>query len=695
MPRHDSGVNELLEGHGGIKKRFSSSPSSTSYMSKNYRFKRTVLVGKRKGSTTPVPLWRMNARSPCSAASFSETSLHQPSKGGAKESQISVSARKLANALWELNHTPSPEIIRDRHERKLPMDIMRKDRTSGSFGAGSLSYHLSNRLHSPISELCNRPRSSSHRKMLPPVHQKFHCKEHNHVISDLLSKVDLMEVTALISAFSYREKSVAIGCFCLVLLIVSTTIFLSEACFQGLVPRSSHGGRKNYLKELQNGLVTSKELLKILVHFCGIGKQQPSAVSLATALYCQLDRALVQVNQVIQEKRSDHTGIRYIMKQLVEEKEAWQNKKREGTKASLRSMIEELETERKLRRRAERISKKLEVELSQLKNSLVDAGKELENERRTREIIEQVCSEMIRGIGEDKAEVEELKRESAKVREELEKEREMLQLADEWREERVQMKLSEAKCQFEEKNAAVDQLRHELEAFLAAKRTEVVSTQQSVADGQDSDRQMQVVHPSRSSKLTNLTVDGRDTSGEKDQEENDGTDSEDSDLHSIELNINNGYSWSHASGATEDERKVALAKEHVSCGEFSSDRDMTNGNFARNFQHMDDNLDGGRPVGDSSLIDEAQMLDQIGDRYISAEELRDQTSAGSRIFLPHGLLNSTRQCIRQAASHSIGDQACVGSKVAEVVKAIRESESKASLVRKNKIRSQLQMATIQ
>lgn len=62
--------------------------------------------------------------------------------------------------------------------------------------------------------------------MLPPVHQKFHCKEHNHVISDLLSKVDLMEVTALISAFSYREKSVAIGCFCLVLLIVSTTIFL-------------------------------------------------------------------------------------------------------------------------------------------------------------------------------------------------------------------------------------------------------------------------------------------------------------------------------------------------------------------------------------------------------------------------------------------------------------------------------------
>ncbi|CAL9762513.1 unnamed protein product [Musa acuminata subsp. burmannicoides] len=662
MPRHDSGVNELLEGHGGIQKRFSSSPSSTSYMSKNYRFKRTVLVGKRRGSTTPVPLWRMNARSPCSAASFSETSLHQPSKGGAKESQISVSARKLANALWELNHTPSPEIIRDRHERKLPMDIMRKDRTSGSFGAGSLSYHLSNRLHSPISELCNRHRSSSHRRMLPPVHQKFHRKEHNHVISDLLSKVALME---------------------------------SEACFQGLVPRSSLGGRKNYLKELQNGLVTSKELLKILVHFCGIGKQQPSAVSLATALYCQLDRALVQVNQLIQEKRSDHTGIRYIMKQLVEEKEAWQNKKREGTKVSLRSMIEELETERKLRRRAERISKKLEVELSQLKNSLVDAGKELENERRTREIIEQVCSEMIRGIGEDKAEVEELKRESAKVREELEKEREMLQLADEWREERVQMKLSEAKCQFEEKNAAVDQLRHELEAFLAAKRTEVVSTQQSVADGQDSDRQMQVVHPSRSSKFTNLTVDGRDTSGEKDQEENDGTDSEDSDLHSIELNINNGYSWSHASGATEDERKVALAKEHVSCGEFSSDRDMTKGNFARNFQHMDDNLDGGRPVGDSSLIDEAQMLDQIGDRYISAEELRDQTSAGSRIFLPHGLLNSTRQCIRQQASHSIGGQACVGSKVAEVVKAIRESESKASLVRKNKIRSQLQMATIQ
>lgn len=70
-----------------------------------------------------------------------------------------------------------------------------------------------------------------------------------------------------------------------------------------------------------------------------------------------------------------------------------------------------------------------------------------------------------KGIGEDRAEVEELKKESAKVREEVEKEREMLQLADVLREERVQMKLCEAKYEFEEKNAAIQSLKHHLESY--------------------------------------------------------------------------------------------------------------------------------------------------------------------------------------------------------------------------------------
>ncbi|KAL5830785.1 hypothetical protein ACOSQ4_016139 [Xanthoceras sorbifolium] len=100
-----------------------------------------------------------------------------------------------------------------------------------------------------------------------------------------------------------------------------------------------------------------------------------------------------------------------------------------------------------------------------MKESLSKATKELESEKRAKEILEQVCDELARGVGE-------LKRQSVEVRDEVEKEREMLQLADVLREKRVQMKLSEAKYHFEETNAAVETPRNELEAYLRTKKGE-------------------------------------------------------------------------------------------------------------------------------------------------------------------------------------------------------------------------------
>ncbi|KAH7561281.1 hypothetical protein JRO89_XS10G0205200 [Xanthoceras sorbifolium] len=100
-----------------------------------------------------------------------------------------------------------------------------------------------------------------------------------------------------------------------------------------------------------------------------------------------------------------------------------------------------------------------------MKESLSKATKELESEKRAKEILEQVCDESARGVGE-------LKRQSVEVRDEVEKEREMLQLADVLREKRVQMKLSEAKYHFEETNAAVETPRNELEAYLRTKKGE-------------------------------------------------------------------------------------------------------------------------------------------------------------------------------------------------------------------------------
>ena len=52
---------------------------------------------------------------------------------------------------------------------------------------------------------------------------------------------------------------------------------------------------------------------------------------------------------------------------------------------------------------------------------------------------------MAHSIKEDRVELEELKKESEKVCEEIEEEREMLRVADLLREERVQMRLTDAK----------------------------------------------------------------------------------------------------------------------------------------------------------------------------------------------------------------------------------------------------------
>ncbi|RRT65977.1 hypothetical protein B296_00036708, partial [Ensete ventricosum] len=571
------GGNKFLHGHCNIGRRVCSSPSSASFASKNHRIKREIFVAKKGGpSTTPVPFWRLRASH--SAAGFSEATRHQQIQDVVKDTRASVSARKLGNALWELNNTASPRIPEDFQERRLMTEISRRDRTSRSSMAGCLLHRLSDSAHNPISQ--------------------------------------------------------------------------NEACFQGRAPTSSLVGSKNCLKDLQNGLVTSKELVKILIRFGGTGKQQTSAMSLATALYCQIDQALVQVVQLIQAKNSDHSEKSHLTRQFTEEKEVWNGEKQEGIRVAVQSMIEEVKKEKKLRRKAERMNEKLMMEVAQMKASLANAGKELESERRTREMIEQACSEMIRGIGDNKTEVEEMKRESAKIREELQKEREMLQLADEWREERVQMKLSEAKHQFEEKNAAVDQLRFELEAFLAARRTEdLVNAQRDAADSLDSDCQGQMVHPSSSNMATYPTMDRGVAGGEEDQEESDGKDSEDSDLHTFELNVNNknnGFSRRYASAATGDENKLASTKEkcyqrspkrEVYGSAIFPERVMTEGikeSILRSFQNLNGYMDERKPV------DPSDRLEQNVEKHESVAAIPgNQNLASSRIVLPHGVRSST------------------------------------------------------
>ncbi|XP_016689237.1 probable DNA double-strand break repair Rad50 ATPase isoform X2 [Gossypium hirsutum] len=389
-------------------------------------------------------------------------------------------------------------------------------------------------------------------------------------------------------------------------------------------------GIGNRLKDVRNSLATSKELLKVLNHVCGLEERNSSSVSLISALRVELDRARVEVDQLIRERRSNFDETEYLMRCFAEEKAAWKRKERERTRDAIACVAEELEVEKKLRRQTERLNKKLGKELADTNASLSKATKELKSEKRAKEILEQVCDELAKGMGEDRATAEELKRETAKVREEVEKEREMLHFADVLREERVQMKLSEAKHHFEEKNAVVEKLRNELETYLGTK-----------IDGENGNGSPNLQRIKElEAYLKNINF-GNCQAAKKDVdkgevmangEECEADDSADSDLHSIELNMDNNdksYNWSYASGNRvegESKRIPTIRKENK--GTKSRSEKLSWGSICLE-----------RGSSDSADWD---YEDEIK-RYKSVKSLRDHILSSNKIAPIGGFSSPTRQ----------------------------------------------------
>ena len=221
--------------------------------------------------------------------------------------------------------------------------------------------------------------------------------------------------------------------------------------------------------------------------------------------------------------------------------------------------------------------------------------------------MQQICDELARGIGEDRAVVEKLKRESAKVREEVEKEREMLQLADVLREERVQMKLSEAKYQFEEKNAVLEKLRSELEGILRTKEEE----EEENGDVNPEFKKLKDLE----SYLSTACWEFQNPEKENGLDVGDGVkhedDSADNDFQSIELNMDNdnkSYKWSYAceNVAQGDSKRVSVDKdigrksfsERIQWGSicFNKETASFKKNIGINIQESSDQCDGERSI---------------------------------------------------------------------------------------------------
>ncbi|XP_068669406.1 uncharacterized protein At5g41620-like [Aristolochia californica] len=197
--------------------------------------------------------------------------------------------------------------------------------------------------------------------------------------------------------------------------------------------------------------------------------QQISTISVVSTLQAELEQARNRIHELETERRTSKKKLDHFLKKLPEEKAAWQSREHEKVRAVIEDVKVDLNRERKNRQRMEIVNSKLVNELAEAKLSAKRFLQEYEKERKGRELMEEVCDELAKEIGEDKAELEALRRESAKIREETEEERKMLQMAEVWREERVQMKLIEAKLTLENKYCQLNKLIFELENFLRSR----------------------------------------------------------------------------------------------------------------------------------------------------------------------------------------------------------------------------------
>lgn len=203
-------------------------------------------------------------------------------------------------------------------------------------------------------------------------------------------------------------------------------------------------------------------------HWNLLEEQQVPAATDVSSLQSELEQARSRIAELENERRSAKKKLDHFLEKLAEEKELWRRREHEKVRQVIDSIKEDLRKERKNRQRMEIMNSKIVSELAEARMSAKRFLQDYERERKARELMEEVCEELAKEIGEDRAEVETLKVESMRIREEVEEEKRMLQMAEVWREERVQMKLVDAKVTLEDKYLLLSKLQAEIEAFLKA-----------------------------------------------------------------------------------------------------------------------------------------------------------------------------------------------------------------------------------
>ncbi|KAL8556671.1 hypothetical protein ACS0TY_004207 [Phlomoides rotata] len=391
-------------------------------------------VGKRGGQSTPVAsFWRRQELKNSAAPSTKE--LQDCSQINSKETPFpvpSVSARKLAATLWELHHyklqpdqmhhgggAPLPRL------RRLNHDHLYKDKTA-----------LEPLDPSPGSLYLPGSSNSLRRHVAASLMQHHQSAErNNHALQP-------------VSPASYGSS-------------------MEIAPYNPAVTPTSSIELKGRNGETSYSLRTSTELLKVLNRIWSLEEQHVSSTSLVKSLKKELGHARAQIKILLREQQTDRHEMDELMKQITDDKVVRKNKEQDRINTAIQSMRDEVEDERRLRKRSESLHRKLARELYDVKTTLAKVSKEMENERRSCILLEDLCDEFALGIRGYEKEVHGLRQKCDKDwTERGDRDQLILHFSETWLDERMQKKL-----QNKETKSVVEKLSPEIEAFLQAKRT--------------------------------------------------------------------------------------------------------------------------------------------------------------------------------------------------------------------------------
>ncbi|XP_024528658.1 uncharacterized protein At5g41620-like isoform X1 [Selaginella moellendorffii] len=451
------------------------------------RMKRGV-SGAHRGPTTPVPSWKL---------------YENPFYSNVIQAGASVSARKLAASLWELQEIPLP---------RSPAASPDSAATSSPPAAPPRSS-----AESPKSSL-SLPPPPAKRKSSPAISSTASALEEAAKSTDGNGKI--AHTNRQLAAMQSHINR------CLDKQATAVKSSIAKSNSNNASDSASQASPETKIVASPDGFSASPELLERLHAL----EEQHSGAALASALRTELDVARSKVKELEGANKLARKEIEALLKKIADDKAGSFGKEQDRVKQALLSVRDEADEERKSKRRMEMANKKLSRELGEAKMALSKVLQELEKERKARELMEDVCDELAREIGEDKAEVEELKRESLRIRQEVEEERRMLHMAEAWREERVHMKLAEARDEIQEKLDLVEKIKGKLEEFLRVRRRvlddgDYASQQADIRDGE-------MLRASVDSLLSQERESLKQQSETRRSEE---VESLDDDLHSIDL----------------------------------------------------------------------------------------------------------------------------------------------------------------